>query len=368
MTDMDRAVKPLLHHDLGPGDADAAAVGLELVGTALAADGVVIGDFAGVFGTQHRTQVEPIGNRSESGPGVTWLHPEAFRIPGDEHPVEVVGSSGRVGDAVMVQFCNQPVLEGLVDPLAPSSSLRRVGKDDLYCQCLHGGFETGGLSVTLEAMGAAVPGSGELAGFVEIQCRREAVLPADVIEYLEAGVKRLLWRKEAVEGYAGGIVGSQHECRMWPGRSKPRVRAAVDEDEFAKACPALSPPAVVAPGVMATLGRDVIVPEPAAERLPVDLESVLFFQSFGEVIVVVLGELATVQSEYLPSEAGGLGIGRAAAAVAVDDALVSLAAYPGFESEGLADGEAEHSGGGAGRQTREHLPDNIQPDQLVLLE
>ena len=208
----------------------------------------------------------------------------------------------------------------------------------------------GGLVVTLEAMGAAVPGGGELAGLIEVQGRGEAVLAADVVEYLEAGGQRLLGCEEAVEWHPGGIVGSQDEGGMRPGRSKPRVRAAVDEDELAQACPALSFAAVVALGAMATLGRDVTVPEPAAESFAVDLESVLLFQSFGEVVVVVLGELAAMQLERLLSETGRLGIGRAAAAVAVDDALVSLAAHPGLESEGLADGKPQHPGGGTGRQ------------------
>ena len=167
--DVNRAIKPLLYRDFGPGDADGAGIGLELVDLSLVADGVVVGDLAGSLGTQNGAQVEAFRDRSEGGVGVPWFHPEVFGILGYEYPVEVVVSFGRVGDVVMVEFCDQPVLERLVDTLTPAPGLRAVGEDELDGERLHGNLEVGGLIVALQDMGAAVAGSSELTGSVEVE-------------------------------------------------------------------------------------------------------------------------------------------------------------------------------------------------------
>jgi hypothetical protein len=117
--DVDWAVKPLLYRDFGSSDADGAGIGLELVDLSLVTDGVVVGDLAGSLGTQDGAQVEAFRDRSEGGVGVPRLHPEVIGILGDEHSVEIVGGFGWVRDVVIVEFCDQPVLEGLVDALAP---------------------------------------------------------------------------------------------------------------------------------------------------------------------------------------------------------------------------------------------------------
>jgi len=143
-----------------------------LVDLSLVTDGVVVGDLAGSLGTQDGAQVEAFRDRSEGGVGVPRLHPEVIGILGDEHSVEIVGGFGRVGDVVVVEFCDQPVLEGLVDALAPAPGLRAVGEDKLDGQGLHGNLEVGRLVVALEDMDAAMTGGSELTGSVEVESLR----------------------------------------------------------------------------------------------------------------------------------------------------------------------------------------------------
>ena len=147
--DVERAIKPFLYRDLGPGDADGAGIGLELIDLSLVTDRVVIGDLAGSLGTQDGAQVEFLRDRSEGGVAVPRPHPEAFGILGNEHPVEIVGSASWVGDVVVVEFCDQPVLERLVDAFAPAPGLWAVGEDELDGERLHGDLEVGRLVVAL---------------------------------------------------------------------------------------------------------------------------------------------------------------------------------------------------------------------------
>jgi len=139
-------------------------------------------------------------------------------------------------------------------------------------------------------VGAAVAGGGELTGTIEIQRAGQAVLPDDMIEHLEAAVERFLGRKRAVERLSGGIVGSENEGRLGQVRSKPPVRTTVDEDQLAETCPAFSTSPVVALRTVSALGWNIGITEPAPESFRVELDSVLLFQGFSEMAVVVLCE------------------------------------------------------------------------------
>jgi len=109
------------------------------------------------------------------------------------------------------------------------------------------------------------------------------------------------------------------------------MRAAIDEDEFAKACPAFTFAAVVTLRAMAPFGWDVGGPEPAAESLRVDLELVFLFQCFGEMAVVVLPEQGPTQLQDPLAQIDGFGVGGSAATVAMDDPAGSLSTHTGFE-------------------------------------
>ena len=146
------------------------------------------------------------------------------------------------------------------------------------------------------------------------------------------------------------------------------MRAAIDEDEFTKACPALTFAAVVTLRSMAPFGRDVGGPEPAAKSLRVDLDLVLFFQGFGKMVVVVLPEQGPTQLQDTLTQIDGFGVGGSAATVAMNDPAGSLSTHTGFEPEDLTDGKPEHRGCVTGRPTREHRLDYPQPHQLTLLK
>lgn len=108
---MNRTVKPLLHQDRGSSDADAAGVGPELIGVSLVANGVVVSNRAGDFSAQHSTQAESFRDGPESGSRVLGLHSEALGVLGNEHSVQIVVGLGQVGDMVVVQLGDQPILE-----------------------------------------------------------------------------------------------------------------------------------------------------------------------------------------------------------------------------------------------------------------
>ena len=232
MPDVDGAVEPFLDGDLASGDADAAGVGFELVDLSAVADGVIVGDLAGVLRTQDGAQVESLGDRSEGLVGISRFDSEALGVLGDEYLVEVGGGFRRVGDVVMIEFCDQPVLERAVDTLTPASGLRAVGEDEFHRQLSHGDLEVGRLIITLEDMGTTMAGGSELAGMVEVECGGQAMTSADLIEDAKTAGQRFLRIELAVEGHAGGVVGGEDESRRWKGGAKPGMRAAIDEDEL----------------------------------------------------------------------------------------------------------------------------------------
>jgi len=119
---------------------------------------------------------------------------------------------------------------------------------------------------------------------------------------------------------------------------------------------------------MAALGRDSGGPEPAAESLRVNLEPVLFFQGFGEMVVVVLGELGLMQFQDPLAQTEGFGVGWLTTGVAMDDSSGSLGTDPGLEPEDLTHGQPEHRGRVTGRSIPEGCLDYSQPDQLMLLK
>ena len=120
--------------------------------------------------------------------------------------------------------------------------------------------------------------------------------------------------------------------------------------------------------MMAALGRDTFGPEPAAESLRVNLELVLIFQGFGEIVVVVLGVLSLVQFHDPLAEAFWFGVVRQAATAAVADTGVARSPDLGLEPEDLAGAQVQHRGRGPRRQARECLMDDREPFHFRLRE
>ena len=120
--------------------------------------------------------------------------------------------------------------------------------------------------------------------------------------------------------------------------------------------------------MVAALGRDIGAPKPTAESLRVNLELVLIFQGFGEMVVVVLRELRLVQFHDTLAQTSGFGVGGPTTSVTMDDSTGSLSTYSGLEPEDLTHGQPEHCGRVTGRPVREGCLDYSQPDQLILLE
>ena len=368
MPNVDRAVRPLLDCDFGPGDADGTRAGLELVDSSVIADSVVVGYFAGGLGTQDGAQVEPLGNRSEGWVGVSRFDSEASGVLGDEDPIEVVGGFDRVGDVVVVEFCYQPVLERAVDPFTPAAGLRAVGEDEFDGKRVHSDLEVGRFIVTLEDMGTAMAGGSKLAGVVEVECSGQAMTSADLMEDAEATIERFLRIELAVEWHAGGVIGGEDESCRWKGGAKPGMRAAVDEDELAEACPAFSSASVVALRAMAMLGRDTGGTEPTADGIGTELDSFLFGEGLGEVAGVVLGELGLIEVQNLLAEACGFGVMRLTATVAMADALIARDPDLGLEPEDLARAQPQHWSCGPRRESGKRLADDGEPFHFRLRE
>jgi len=163
-----RAIKPLLDLNLGTDKTGSAFAEQELVGTALVGNGVIVGNGTLGLGAKYGPEVKALGHGSEPRFGVSRLDAEPLGILGDEGVVEIGGGRLRFGDTSVPELSNKPTLKGTVDAFAPASGLRTVGKDELDCECLHGDFEVCGFVVALEAMDAAVAGSGELTGSIEV--------------------------------------------------------------------------------------------------------------------------------------------------------------------------------------------------------
>jgi hypothetical protein len=137
---------------------------------------------------------------------------------------------GGVGglDAGPAKFGDEPALEGSFDALDPAASLWGFGEDGLDGQAVHGDLKAGGLVIPLEWMGAAVAGSRNLAGFVEVQAIGEAVTSEDVVKHLETGITRLVRCDQPLQWPAGGIVGRKHQSQHGQVRPEPKVRAAIE--------------------------------------------------------------------------------------------------------------------------------------------
>lgn len=107
------------------------------------------------------------------------------------------------------QFRHQPILEGLIDPLSPSSCLRRVRKDKLYPQFIHGPFKLGRFRILLGYMETSMAGSGKLRCTVEIELHGQTVFSEYLEAYAKTAVKVLFLPEETMERFACGVIGRQ---------------------------------------------------------------------------------------------------------------------------------------------------------------
>ena len=148
-----------------------------------------------------------------------------------------------------------------------------MGEDALDGQAVHGDLKAGGLVIPLDPMGAAVAGSRELAGSVEVHAVGKTVAVEDVVKHLEAGVTCLLRCEQPLQWPAGGIVGAEDQGQHGEVRSEPRVRATIEKEHGAELGLAFAAAAMVMTVVL--FRTEVLASEPAADGLAAQVDSEL---------------------------------------------------------------------------------------------
>jgi len=122
----------------------------------------------------------------------------------------------------------QLTLKGLIDPLSSSPGLGRVCKDESYTEFSHGPFKLGGFCIILGYMDTSMSGGGKLGCPIKVKTGRETIRFKDCPGYQETSLQILLFLKQAIERFAGGIIGSKEQGGTF--FSKPPVGRAIEKE------------------------------------------------------------------------------------------------------------------------------------------
>ena len=132
MKDMPASVEPMIRRNGSLGKAQPRLCREQLDRLSVDRDRVVVIDLCLISLTKDVPHVRVLRKRSPCRLRVFRGNAEEPSVLGDEGFVQILRRPFAVGDILKPKLSDKPVLEGPVDPLASSSGLSRMGKDEPY--------------------------------------------------------------------------------------------------------------------------------------------------------------------------------------------------------------------------------------------